>query len=175
VFHWQGEKDRKQWILDKKMAEWQELLKAAVHIRRIVSFGSENSEIRAQRIREGLKLAIQELEVSAEKCVFLSDFLGDEVKSERFYSFLRDVDLDAEKIDASFERSQRLQSPNPYLTDKDRDRAIEAYLLERGELAVKIGREFIGFNDWLHKEAAISLETLAPERRSAHKEDEVTP
>jgi len=29
LFHWQGEKDRKQWIRDQKKAEWRELLDAA--------------------------------------------------------------------------------------------------------------------------------------------------
>ena len=152
-----SERDHERWIVDQKKAEWQELLRAASHIRRVVSLGLENSETRAQLIREGLKPAVQELEVSAANCVFLSDFLGDEVKSKRFYSFLRDADLNAEKIDASFERTQRLQSSNPYLTDQERDRAIEMYLLERCDLAEKIGREFIDFNNWMYKEVEISL------------------
>lgn len=34
VFHWQGEKDRKQWILDQKKAEWKELFSAITEIQK---------------------------------------------------------------------------------------------------------------------------------------------
>jgi hypothetical protein len=154
-----SERDHERWILDQKKAEWQELLRAAAHMRRVVSLGTENCQTRAQLIREGLKPAVQELEVTAANCVFLSAFWGDEVKSKRFYSFLRDADLNAEKIDASFIQTQHLQFPNPDLTDQQRERGIAMNILERGDLADTIIREFIVFNDWLRREAAISLGT----------------
>jgi len=49
------------------------------------------------QIRKSLKPTIRDLEVAAANCVFLNDFLGDQVKSKRFYSFLRDADLTQKK------------------------------------------------------------------------------
>ncbi|MGA2886777.1 MAG: hypothetical protein ABSE51_01910 [Terracidiphilus sp.] len=168
-------KEHRRWILDQKKAEWQELLRAAAHMRRVVSLGLESPQTRAKLIQEGLKPAVQELEVSAANCVFLSDFFGNEVKSKRFYSFLRDTDLKVESINASFSRTQHLQDPHPDLTDQQRERGKAQAIIEIGDLADTIAQEFIGFNDWLRKEAAISLGTLAPEKRSAHTEDGETP
>jgi hypothetical protein len=164
VFRWQGNKDRAQWILDQKKAEWQELLRGAAHMRRVVSLGLENSETRAQQIREGLKPAVLELEVSAANCVFLSDFFGDEVKSKRFYSFLRDADLNAEGIDASFIRTQHLKDPHPDLTDQQRERGMAMNIMERSDLVDTIVKEFMAFNDWLRREATEDLGVDQPEK-----------
>jgi hypothetical protein len=160
-FHATSKKDHERWILDQKKAEWQELLRSAARMRRVVSLGIESPQTRAQLIHAGLKPAVQELEVSAANCVFLSDFFGDQVKSRRFYSFLRNADLDAEKMDASFLQTRLLEHPSPDLTDQQRERGRQTNILERGDLADRIAREFIDFNDWLRTEAAISLGALS--------------
>ena len=139
-------------------------------MRRVVSLGLENSETRTQQIRDGLKPAVRELEVSAANCVFLSDFFGEEVKSKRFYSFLRDADLNAERIDASFIQTQHLQYPSPDLTDQQRERGIATNILERSQLVDTIVKEFIVFNDWLCREAAMSLGAASDELKAASKQ-----
>jgi hypothetical protein len=172
VFHWQGEKDRRQWVLDQKRVEWKGLLQVVGSIRTILLPGVASPQDRAMQIRKSLKPTIRDLEVAAANCVFLNDFLGDQVKSKRFYSFLRDADLNAEKMDASFRNSEFLQHPNPDLTDQKREIGRLENIQERGDLTDAIAREVIDFNDWLRKEAAVSLGTLARETKSAHKEDE---
>jgi len=85
---------------------------------------------------------------------------------------LKEKCSNAEKMDASFRNSEFLQHPNPDLTDQKREIGRLENIQERGDLTDAIAREVIDFNDWLRKEAAVSLGTLARETKSAHKEDE---
>ena len=154
-----SKRDREQWLRDQKKAEWQELLRAATQMRRVVSIGSENPLTRAQLIRAGLKSAVLELEATAASSVFLNDFFGDGVKGERFYSYIREADLDVEGINALFEQIQHLKHPNPEQTDREREGGVVRTELQAGNQAAKIANDIIGLNDWLRREAATSLET----------------
>lgn len=158
---WERNQDaaHEQWVRDHKKAEWQELLKAATLMRKVVSIGSESPLTRAQLIREGLKSSVQELEAIAASCVFLNDFFGDSAKGEQFYSYLREADLDIEGINSLFDRIQFLQVPSPDLTDQERQNVLVLSKLEAGNLAGKITNDIIVLNSWLRREAAISLET----------------
>jgi hypothetical protein len=42
VFHWQGKKDRAQWVLDQKKAEWSALLRGVANVFHITNFTTLN-------------------------------------------------------------------------------------------------------------------------------------
>jgi hypothetical protein len=155
--------EHEQWIRDQKKAEWQELLMATAHMRRMLSLGLESPQTRAKQIREGLKPVVQELEVSAANCVFLRDFFVDEAKSKRFYSFLYDADLNAEKMNILFQQTQCLQNP-PHMTHLETVSANVMNEKETVELVDTIAQKFIGFNDWLRKEAVEDLVIASPKK-----------
>jgi len=154
---WNKKRQHEEWIRDRKKEEWRELLKAAAEMLRTVSLGLDNSELRAQRVREGLKSATQELDISAASCVFLSDLWADEAKKRRFHDFLRKAYLFAERIDWSLTQSQYLMHPDPDLLDQERARGRLMNVQERSAEMDAFFNELTEFNDWLRKEAAVSL------------------
>ncbi|HTW80863.1 MAG TPA: hypothetical protein VME23_15055 [Terracidiphilus sp.] len=151
-------KEHEQWVRDQKKTEWSGLLRAAAQIRKIMPPGLMNSLERATLIREGLKLPLQEFESIAAGCIFLSDFFSDRDKREKFYNFIHDADTTIEGISVCSDQIRYLKSPDPDLTDQQRENAIGKATLRLGQLADEITERSLNFHNWLRFEAAESIE-----------------
>jgi hypothetical protein len=154
VFRWQGEKDRRQWLLDQKKAEWRELLKCNAEIQRVLRMDSMSRLDRAREIAGKLKPATHELSVTSASCVFLQDFFSDIDKSKKFYSFLLEADQAAESINTQL---TLFRQGDIELTQQEQSTSIVNIMQE----ADRITGRYFEFRAWLRKEAAISLGTIS--------------
>jgi hypothetical protein len=93
VFHWQGEKDRKQWIRDQKMAEWRELLGKANEVHSVfLRAESPNPIVSMNTLMEDLPSARLGLKECWSRCLFVSDVLKTKENGEIHQAFDKKLD-----------------------------------------------------------------------------------
>jgi hypothetical protein len=140
----------RRWVLDQKRADWSGLLRTTAEVQRVLRIENTPNKERIGRIVEELKPALHELLVASATCLFLQDFFGDQVKREKFYSFIRDADDTSERIGGL--RSVH-RNPDFEPTEQERSDLIVRILNETERITSK----YLEFNEWLRNEAAEDL------------------
>ena len=171
VFHWQGEKDRWQWIRDQKKVEWSALLRGVANVFHITNFttlNGWNGKI-ANRIATELEQALEEISIACANCIFLANFRQNKEGEKKINEFLKNTKLQAQRLQGNlglFEDIIDRRDKAGSMTDRDSkslDRNIEVVLGQISNLA----KESRSLLDWLQKEAALDLGDKA--RGEEHK------
>ena len=155
VFHWQGERDRKQWIRDQKKAEWSRLLESVANLYRIMPIENKMSREIADSLKNELKPAIRALRVALANCIFLEEFRHNSEKWKKITDFIKSADITSNKVSLRLEQRD-ITREKEVLSEKDRQE-IE----EKNDTIVREGFEFADkSNDlllWLQEEAVKDL------------------
>jgi hypothetical protein len=112
VFRWQGEKDRKQWTLDQKKAEWREILTVCNDIdeQYLTPYRQDETlDALIERVR-GLHGRVRSLSC---KYVFISDTLNSEPL--RFSDYTQGIEQTVERLEAlRFTKHADIRIPEEY-------------------------------------------------------------
>jgi hypothetical protein len=154
VFHWQGEKDRKQWIRDQKKADWSRLLESVANLYRIVPLGKVVNRETAEGLKNELKPAIRGLYVALANCIFLDEFRPNSEKWKKIDDFGRSANFTSNKISLMLER---IDSANDKRTSFESDELREESVNSMVDEGFKFAGESSDLLLWLQDEAAKDL------------------
>lgn len=167
LFHWQGEKDRKQWIRDQKKAEWSALLRSVAYVFHISYVNTLNGWYRekADRIATELGQALEEISIACASCIFLDNFRQNNEGGKKIEEFIKKTELQAQNLkgylglfDSQIDKIHNADSEtdkNNNVKDFDRNREITS------DLIFDLAKQSRTLLDWLQNEAALDLGVTA--------------
>src|ERR1039457_70308 len=112
VFHWQGKKDRAQWVLDQKKAEWSALLRGVANVFHITNFTTSNGwngKI-ANRIATELEQALEEISIAYANCIFLDNFRQNNEGGKKIAEFIKKTKLQAQRLKGNLGLFENLEN-----------------------------------------------------------------
>jgi hypothetical protein len=102
VFHWQGEKDRQQWIRDQKKAEWKDLLEKTAQVDGVFQRAESPNKCKSMKIiMEELPTARLELRKCWSRCLFIADIIKTGENKETYLAFDQKLDSGERSIRGS--------------------------------------------------------------------------
>lgn len=159
VFHWQGKKDRDEWVRDQKKAEWSSLLRSVANVYQITYLVNGWNRKIVNRIVLELEPALKEVSVAQANCVFLDKFRLNNEGGRKIMEFLRFATIQSQKLSGNlglFDSIQdKIEKTGPS-TDNDNKSLLRAIEIVSSEVFALAGQS-CSLHVWLQNEAALDL------------------